>query len=152
MAEQDRSAVGATSRNALVVIAVVVTGAAVYWLSSILTPLALAVFLMIMIDSFARVLHRRLRFPAVAAMPLAIIISVVLFCAIAYVVASNAGGSSASSIAMRRGWTRVIAKLAEAFGVAVPPTVAQLVQEFNPALYIGRVAQAVEGSRRRPSW
>ena len=145
MAEQDRSAVGATSRNALVVIAVVVTGAAVYWLSSILTPLALAIFLMIMIDSFARVLHRRLRFPAVAAMPLAIIISVVLFCAIAYVVASNAGGFLGELYSYAPKMDEVIAKLAGAFGVAVPPTVAQLVQEFNPALYIGRVAQAVEG-------
>ena len=67
MAEQDSptqalaQAQGATARNALVVIAVVVTGAAVYWLSGILTPLALALFLMIMIDSFARVLRRPMR-------------------------------------------------------------------------------------------
>ena len=92
MAEQTQPAPAPTGRNALVVIAVVVTGAAVYWLSSILTPLALALFLMIMIDSFARVLRRRLKFPAIAAMPLAIVISVVLFCLAAFVVASNAGG------------------------------------------------------------
>ena len=71
MAKQDQAAQGSTTRNALVVIAVVVTGAAVYWLSAILTPLALALFLMIMIDSFARVLRPRLKFPAIAAMPLA---------------------------------------------------------------------------------
>ena len=66
MAEQEQAAVSSTARNALVVIAVVVTGAAVYWLSAILPPLALALFLMIMIDSFARVLRRRLKFPAIA--------------------------------------------------------------------------------------
>ena len=145
MAEQDQAAVNSTARNALVVIAVVVTGAAVYWLSAILTPLALALFLMIMIDSFARVLRRRLRFPAIAAMPLAIVISVVLFCAAAFVVASNAGGFLSELYGYAPKLDGVIAKVANAFGVAVPPTVAQLIQQLNPALYIGRVAQAVEG-------
>jgi len=47
----------ATARNALVIIAVVVAGAAFLWLRGILTPLALALFLMVMIDGFARVLE-----------------------------------------------------------------------------------------------
>jgi len=145
MAKQDQAAQGSTTRNALVVIAVVVTGAAVYWLSAILTPLALALFLMIMIDSFARVLRRRLKFPAIAAMPLAIVISVVLFCAAAFVVASNAGGFLGELYGYAPKLDEVIAKLASAFGVGVPPTVAQLIQQLNPAVYIGRVAQAVEG-------
>ena len=145
MAEQTQPAPAATGRNALVVIAVVVTGAAVYWLSSILTPLALALFLMIMIDSFARVLRRRLKFPAIAAMPLAIVISVVLFCLAAFVVASNAGGFLSELYTYAPKLDAVIARLAGAFGVAVPPTVAQLIQQLNPAGYIGKVAQAVEG-------
>lgn len=40
----------AVARNALVLIAVVASGAALYWLRDILTPLAMAIFLMIMID------------------------------------------------------------------------------------------------------
>jgi predicted PurR-regulated permease PerM len=39
-----------TERNANVVIAVVVVGAALYWLRGIITPFALAFFLLIMID------------------------------------------------------------------------------------------------------
>ncbi len=145
MAEQDQPAPGSTGRNALVVIAVVVCGAAIYWLSGILTPLALALFLMVMIDSFTRVLRRRLKFPTIAAMPLAILISVVLFCAAAYVVASNAGGFLGELYGYAPKLDGLIARVASAFGVAVPPTVAQLIQQLNPALYIGRVAQAVEG-------
>jgi len=41
-------------RNALVILAVIAVGAALYWMRNILTPLALAMFLAIMIDSFAR--------------------------------------------------------------------------------------------------
>ena len=47
-----------------VVIAVVVAGAALYWLRDILTPLAMAIFLMIMIDGLKRALERRLNVPA----------------------------------------------------------------------------------------
>ncbi|HEX4199165.1 MAG TPA: AI-2E family transporter [Caulobacteraceae bacterium] len=146
MAEQEQVApVAATARNALVVIAVVVAGAAIYWLSGILTPLALALFLMIMIDSFARVLRRRLRFPAIAAMPLAIVISVVLFCLAAFVVASNAGGFIGALYSYEPKLDGMIARLASVFGLAVPPTVAQLIQQLNPAAYVGSIAQAVEG-------
>ena len=144
-AQAQAQAQGATARNALVVIAVVVTGAAVYWLSGILTPLALALFLMIMIDSFARALRRRFRFPAIAAMPLAILISVVLFCATAFVVASNAGGFLGELYGYTPKLDALLARLASAFGVAVPPTVVQLIQQLNPAVYVGQVAQAVEG-------
>jgi len=51
------------SRNALVLIAVVAGGAAVYWLRGILTPLAMAIFLMIMIDGVKRSSRRAPRCP-----------------------------------------------------------------------------------------
>ncbi len=44
----------AVSRNALGVIATVAAGAAIYWLRDILTPLAMAIFLLIMIDGVKR--------------------------------------------------------------------------------------------------
>ena len=51
------------SRNALVLIAVVAAGAAVYWLRGILTPLAMAIFLMIMIDGLKRGIETRTPVP-----------------------------------------------------------------------------------------
>ena len=49
----------AVARNALVLIAVVASGAALYWLRDILTPLAMAIFLMIMIDGVKRSIEGR---------------------------------------------------------------------------------------------
>jgi len=48
------------ARNALVILAVIAAGATLYVLAPILTPLALAMFLAVMIDGFARVLEHRL--------------------------------------------------------------------------------------------
>ena len=79
------------SRNALVILAVIAGGATLYWMAPILTPLALALFLAVMIDGLARVLQHRL--PHVskrAALPLAILISVLLFGGTAFFVAENA--------------------------------------------------------------
>src|SRR5690606_974341 len=50
--------------NAVAVIAVVAAGAALYWLRDILTPLAMAVFLMIMIDGVKRSIERRTLIPS----------------------------------------------------------------------------------------
>ena len=51
---------GSTTRNAVVFIAVILGGAALYWLRDILTPLILAIFLMVLIDGFSRVLDSRI--------------------------------------------------------------------------------------------
>ena len=48
------------ARNALVILAVIAGGTTLYVLAGILTPLALAMFLAVMIDGFARVLEHRL--------------------------------------------------------------------------------------------
>ncbi|MBS0333521.1 MAG: AI-2E family transporter, partial [Proteobacteria bacterium] len=50
----------AVASNALVILAVIAGGATLYWLAPILTPLALALFLAVMVDGFARVLNQRL--------------------------------------------------------------------------------------------
>ena len=47
------------SRTCLVILAVIASGAAIYWMAAILTPPAMAMFLAIVIDGFARVLKRR---------------------------------------------------------------------------------------------
>ena len=50
--------ISSTARNSLVLMAVVAGFAALYWLRSILAPLALAVFLLVMMDGLARALSR----------------------------------------------------------------------------------------------
>ena len=87
MADDVRTA----TRNAIVVLAVIACGAALYWLRDILTPLALAVFLAVMVDGFARVLSDNTPFfPDRAAVPVAVVLSIVLFGGAAWVIADQA--------------------------------------------------------------
>jgi predicted PurR-regulated permease PerM len=135
----------AASRNALVVIAVIAVGGLLYLLSGILTPLALAVFVMVMIDSFARVLVERVpRFPAKAALPVAIVLSALLFAGVAMVVAANAGAFAAELFGYAPRINALIAKLAARIGVAAP-TLGELVQRLNPMAMLGPAIDAVRG-------
>jgi predicted PurR-regulated permease PerM len=87
------------ARNSLVIIAVVVTAYALYWMRGILTPLALAVFLLVMIDGLARGLCRRAPFiPEWAALPVALLLSCMALATIVYAVAANAPGFAAQLI------------------------------------------------------
>jgi predicted PurR-regulated permease PerM len=135
----------AVQRNALVIIAVIVAGAAFYWLGAILTPLALAMFLMVMIDSFARVLARAPRFPAVAALPVAIVLSIAGFVLVAFMVADNAAAFAGQLLNEAPKLNARIALLAGAFHLAVPPTIDQLIQRLNPGSYVGRIVQGLQG-------
>ena len=124
-----------TGRNALVFIAVILGAAALYWMRGILTPLAMAVFLAVMIDSFARVLVVRVpRFPKHLALPAAIILSIALFVASVWVVTAN----GASFVGQMRDYAprlnEVIAKLASLVGIKVAPTIGDLIDQLPPVL------------------
>src|SRR5688572_18341252 len=79
------------SKTALVILAVVACGAVLYWLRGIFTPLALAIFLAIMIDGLVRLLNKHVpRLPRKAALPAALVISVLVLVAATLFVADNA--------------------------------------------------------------
>lgn len=134
-----------TMRNAVVVVAVVVAGAALKWLGPILTPLALAIFLMVLIDGLARNLKARAPFlPGWAAMPLALLVSLLVFLATALVVAENAPGF----VTQLRGYgpklNDLIARVASAMGVAAPPSLSDLFAQLNPSHYVGPLAAGLQ--------
>lgn len=134
-----------TSRNAVVFLAVIAGGAAMYFMRDIMTPLVLAVFLAVMIDSFARVLtHRVPAFPQKLALPTAILLSLLLFGASVWIVVENGAGfvGQANSYAPRL--NEVIAKIAGMVGVQVAPTVDDLIRQLNPQQYVGAVAQSLQ--------
>lgn len=146
MAAIDRTFTAETARGAMVIIAVVVSGAAFYWLGAILTPLALALFLMVMVDGFARVLRRRVhRLPKAAALPVALAVSFVLFCITAYVLASNMRAFAVQLFADVPKLDGVIARIAGAMGLAVPPKLDHLLQSLNPGEYFMGVANGLRG-------
>src|ERR1700754_2229910 len=133
------------ARNALVVLAVLAAGATLYALAPILTPLALALFLAVMVDGFARVLKQRLpALPKRAALPLALLISILLFGGTAFFVAINATGFVTQLVDYAPKLNGVIANLAAVAGVKTPPTVLDLIRGLDPAKYLAMVAKAVQ--------
>ena len=139
------SAVDTVSRNALVILATIAGGVIVYWLADILTPLALALFLAVMIDSFARILAARL--PGIShrvATPLAVVLSVVIFVGAAFFIADNATSFASQLVTYAPRLNGLIARVAGLVGVAVPPTLTQLVQQLDPASHLGQVARGLQ--------
>jgi predicted PurR-regulated permease PerM len=133
------------ARNSLVILAVLATAYALYWLRGILTPLALAAFLLVMVDGLARAMaHRFPALPEKATLPLALL---ALVCAVAttvYVVAANAGGFAAQLIDAAPRLDAFIADVAHAMGVRVPPTLRELIAQLNPIAYVGNVANLLQ--------
>ncbi len=136
---------GHVARNALVLIAVVVIGAAVWWMRSILTPLVLALFLMVLIDGLARILEHRIpRFPHKAAMPVALIVAVALFGLTIFLIAVNTRSFAGQLIGYGPKLQGRILQLAAQFGLSVPPTLGALVAQLNPERFITPVAAGLQ--------
>lgn len=130
------------TRNAIVLMAVVICGAATWWLRDILTPLVLALFLMVLIDGLARVLQHRIpRFPPKAAMPVAVILSIALFAVTVYLMVDNTTAFIGQLVDYGPKLHATAARVAGQFGVSVPPTLAELLRKLNPGQYAGVAAQ-----------
>lgn len=136
----------AAGRNALIVIAVVVAFAAIFWLRGILTPLALAFFLMIMMDGFARTLERRL--PAVSkktATPLAVGLSLLGLALSVYIVADNVTGFINELNTYVPRLNARLEEIAGRLGLGEEvPTIQQLIGRLNPGQIVGRVAAGLQ--------
>ena len=141
MADDVRTA----TRNAAVVLAAIAGGAAIYWLRDILTPLALAGFLTVMIDGFARVLAERTPFPDRASLPVAVVLSIALFGGAVWVIGSNGTTFVGQLVAYQPKLNALIVEGAQWIGVRNPPTLDQLYRAFDPASHFGEVASRLQG-------
>ncbi|MFN3521494.1 MAG: AI-2E family transporter [Phenylobacterium sp.] len=136
----------AVSRNALVILAVIACGAVLYLLHGIFTPLALAVFLAVMIDGLARGIRRVAPvLPVASVLPVAILVSVGLFGVAAFIIADNATAFFSQLVDYTPRLNALIAQAAALAGVQVPPTVGQLFLELNPKQYLGELARGLQG-------
>ncbi|WP_296595988.1 AI-2E family transporter [Phenylobacterium sp.] len=133
------------SRNALVILATIAGGVVLYVLSDILTPLALAMFLALMIDGFARVLEARLSGVSNrAATPLAVVLSIVIFGGATFFIADNATNFASQLVGYTPKINGIIARLAGLVGMEAPPSLTQLVHQLNPASYLGQLARGLQ--------
>lgn len=132
-------------RNAVVFMAVIAAGGVLYWLREILTPLALAIFLLVMIDSFVRQLKARAPFlPSWAPLPLALLVSAGLLVLTVVLIAENAQSFFNQMDVYAPRLDSLIAVVADRVGMETPPRVAQLFRELNPARYIPALTKGID--------
>ncbi|MGZ8362605.1 MAG: AI-2E family transporter [Caulobacteraceae bacterium] len=133
------------ARHALVFIAVILAGAALWWLRGILTPLILAIFLLVIIDGFGRWLeHRVPGFPKAAAMPTALIVSMLGFVLTVYWLAESATGFVSQLVSYTPKLHGLLFRLAAQFGFELPPTASELIRQINPQKYVADAASSVQ--------
>lgn len=133
------------ARAATVIIAAVLVGVVVWWLRGILTPFALALFLMVIIDGLARVLEHRIPlFPRKAALPVALVITTVGFGLVVYVVAANASAFVGQLIGFAPKLTTLVAGAAGQLGLEAPQTADELMQRLNLPAYLTSLANALK--------
>jgi AI-2 transport protein TqsA len=130
-----------TVRATLVIIAIVTAGAGLYWLRDIVSPLALAAFLMVMIDSLARGVRRLAPFVSeAAAVPAALILIVCAFLGTAYVIANGFAGFAAHGAQLHARINTLIAQAAAVLHLKVTPTFDQLLSQLDQPAYLGSAA------------
>ncbi len=133
------------ARNALVILAVIAAGVTLYYLASILTPLALAMFLAVMIDGFARVLEHRLpHISQRAALPLALLISILLFGGTAVFVAMNGTAFISQLVTYGPKLDGILYQIATLAHVKDPPTIVSMIRGLDVSKYLGLAARAVQ--------
>ena len=137
---------GQVGRNALVVLAVVVAGAALHWMGDVVTPLALAIFLMVMIESFTRFLRNRFKFlPPWATLAMAPALLVAAFLISAIIIYENAAGFGDQLKGYAPRLNGLISSLFSMAGRRHPPTVDQLLNQMHPVQYLGLAAVGFRG-------
>lgn len=137
------------ARNALVLIAVVAGGAALYWLRDILTPLAMAIFLMIMIDGVKRAIEHRTPVPSRFAGAAALVLVVVGFLLSIWIIVDGAASffTDASGVSASIGprLDHIIADVSGLVGVSDPPTLNELIAGIDLRGWLTGAALQAQG-------
>lgn len=132
-------------RNALILIAVVVAAAALYWLRGILAPLALAIFLLILVDGLARWV-RRLSPPALDrfSLPVALVLILLAFFGSIAVVIDGFNNFFSQLSGINARLDVLIAEAAAMMKMQVAPTTEQLLARIDPQAVAAPLVTAVQ--------
>ena len=133
------------ARNAQVIAAVILAGAALHWLAPLLTPLALAMFLMVMIDGLARMLRARVpRLGPATALTVAIVICIMAFAGTVYIVADNAASFVGKLVQYEPKLNELLQRSAAALQIRAPSTVNQLLALIDVGKFVPMVASGAQ--------
>lgn len=138
--------VSSAARNALMITAAVAVGTALFFLRPILTPFALALFLMVIVDGLSRVLRRRL--PSLSergALAVAILVTVAGFGVTVMLIAGNAPSFISQLVSDEPRLNAVIQDVAHRLHMHNPPTIHRMARQLDPAKYAGGLAQTLQG-------
>src|ERR1700722_1967391 len=120
---------------------VILVGFTLWALRHILTPIALAIFLLLLIDGLARVISRRVRhLPRVAAMSIAVAFIVVVFGAAIWLAADNGASFAARTPEYEHRLNFLLNEGAARLNLARSITLEDLIRQANPARFVGAVA------------
>lgn len=123
------------ARNALVLLAVVAAGAGLVWLRDILTPLAMAVFLLIMIDGIKRAIEERTPVPGRYAGAAALVLVVLGFFGSVWLIVDGAAGffTDATGVSANIGprLDQIIGDASRLVGIVDPPTLQELLARVD---------------------
>lgn len=134
------------TRNAVVILAVIAGGVSLWLLRGVLTQLAMALFLAIIIDGFARALAERTpKFPKPMALPTAIVLTILALIAIVIVVADQGVGFANQLITYTPKLESLLARGAAALHLQAPPPLEDLIRQLNPAQFARAIASSVQG-------
>src|SRR5262249_34443940 len=117
-----------------------------FFLRPILTPLALALFLMVIIDGLSRVLRRRL--PSLTdrgALGVAMLVTVAGFGLTVMLIAGNAPSFISQLVADEPRLHAIGHAVAHRLHMHNPPTVQRMARQLDPAKYVGGLAQTLQG-------
>jgi predicted PurR-regulated permease PerM len=135
----------AVARNAQVIIAVILAGAAIRFLGGVLTPLLLAVFLAVMVDGLSRLMRERWPgLPSGVPTLFAVLISAGVFVLCVLVIADRASGFVQTLDAVQPKLVRLITRLATDLRVKQPAAAAHMALSLDPTSYLGSVALGLQ--------
>ena len=127
---------------AVMIMAALMTGFTLWAIREFLTPFALAIFMLLMIDGIARGLVKRVPgFPERAALPAAIVFIVAVFGLGIWAVAINAAHFVGQSALYTQKLNMILQQASGRMGIEVPPTMDDVLDQVNPSHYIGAIAR-----------
>lgn len=127
-----------TTARAVTLIAVILSGAALYVLRDIFTPLVMALFLLLMIDGFARGMRRYVAIPEGLAYFLAIFLTLAGFTATVWVISDGAAGIVAELNELPKQIDYFLLQISQDFGIRNTLTFSNIIQDFPLTEYAGR--------------
>jgi predicted PurR-regulated permease PerM len=120
---------------------VILAGFALWALRHILTPVALAVFLLLLIDGLARALSRRVRgLPRFVAMTIAVAFIVVVFGSAIWLAADNGAAFAAHTPEYEHRLNFLLNEGAAQLNISRSMTLEDLIHQANPARFVGAIA------------